>query len=115
MTARWRMYYNTVRPHSSLGYRPPAPDAIKPLPNCSRCNWRGGVSTDEWLAAMISFQKRHLLAHTMGVIDEEYVRKTGDAGAVVGRKIVVSEPEVRGLVDVLRKLGSFLCSEMEKK
>jgi putative transposase len=23
----WRAYYNTVRPHSSLGYRPPAPEA----------------------------------------------------------------------------------------
>ena len=23
----WRVYYNTVRPHSSLGYRPPAPEA----------------------------------------------------------------------------------------
>jgi putative transposase len=24
---RWRVHYNTVRPHSSLGYRPPAPKA----------------------------------------------------------------------------------------
>ena len=27
---RWRVRYNTVRPHSSLGYRPPAPGAIVP-------------------------------------------------------------------------------------
>lgn len=27
---RWRKEYNTVRPHSSLGYRPPAPAAINP-------------------------------------------------------------------------------------
>ena len=27
---RWRATYNTVRPHSSLGYRPPAPCAIVP-------------------------------------------------------------------------------------
>ncbi len=27
---RWRVRYNTVRPHSSLGYRPPAPEAIAP-------------------------------------------------------------------------------------
>lgn len=25
---RWRVQYNTVRPHSSLGYRPPAPGAV---------------------------------------------------------------------------------------
>ena len=24
----WRSYYNTERPHSSLGYKPPAPEAV---------------------------------------------------------------------------------------
>ena len=29
----WRRHYNTVRPHSSLGYRPLAPEAIpSPVP-----------------------------------------------------------------------------------
>ena len=27
LAERWRVHYNTVRPHSSLGYRPPAPQA----------------------------------------------------------------------------------------
>jgi transposase InsO family protein len=27
---RWRLEYNTVRPHSSLGNRPPAPETIQP-------------------------------------------------------------------------------------
>ena len=26
----WRRHYNTIRPHSSLGYRPPAPETILP-------------------------------------------------------------------------------------
>ena len=26
----WRRHYNTVRPHSALGYRPPAPEALAP-------------------------------------------------------------------------------------
>jgi putative transposase len=28
---RWRRHYNTIRPHSSLGYRPPAPEACVPM------------------------------------------------------------------------------------
>lgn len=30
LVGQWRRHYNTVRPHSSLGYRPPAPEAILP-------------------------------------------------------------------------------------
>ena len=26
----WRQHYNTIRPHSSLGYRPPAPETVIP-------------------------------------------------------------------------------------
>ncbi len=33
---RWRQHYNTIRPHSALGYRPPAPEARQP---CAVC-WR---------------------------------------------------------------------------
>ena len=28
---QWRRHYNTKRPHSSLGYRPPAPESIVPV------------------------------------------------------------------------------------
>ena len=27
---QWRVHYNRVRPHSSLGYRPPAPEVVVP-------------------------------------------------------------------------------------
>jgi putative transposase len=27
----WRQHYNTIRPHSSLNYRPPAPETIQPM------------------------------------------------------------------------------------
>jgi len=37
---RWRVEYNTVRPHSSLGYRPPAPEAIQP--------WKSNLATLGW-------------------------------------------------------------------
>lgn len=28
---QWRIHFNTVRPHSTLGYRPPAPESIVPM------------------------------------------------------------------------------------
>jgi putative transposase len=32
LVEQWRQIYNKVRPHSALGYRPPAPEAIEILP-----------------------------------------------------------------------------------
>jgi len=33
---QWRRHYNTIRPHSALGYRPPAPQAVLPAdPACA--------------------------------------------------------------------------------
>ena len=33
----WRHHYNAIRPHSSLGYRPPAPEVV-PWPASSALN-----------------------------------------------------------------------------
>ena len=30
----WRKHYNAIRPHSSLNYRPPAPEAVLPPASC---------------------------------------------------------------------------------
>ena len=31
LVEQWRQHYNQVRPHSSLGYKPPAPQVTLPL------------------------------------------------------------------------------------
>ena len=41
---QWRRHYNTVRPHSSLGYRPPAPQTIRPT---SITPWNEPGSTND--------------------------------------------------------------------
>jgi len=66
------------------------------------------LTVDEWHSACRSFQKRHLLAHKMGVIDEEYVQKTGDPMAVVGRKITLATDEVASLIGMVEKVGKRL-------
>jgi len=41
---RWRGHYNTVRLHSSLGYQPPAPEAIQPRSLRLRLSERAGLA-----------------------------------------------------------------------
>ena len=44
LVERWRGHYNTVRPHSSLGYQPPAPEAIQPRSLASATPQRAGLA-----------------------------------------------------------------------
>ncbi len=63
---------------------------------------------DEWERACRVFQKRHLLAHKMGVIDEEYVQKANDPDAIVGRKIYVDKDEATSAIGIIEALGRRL-------
>jgi len=38
---QWRVEYNTLRPHSALGYRPPAPAAMQSVSVEARSTARG--------------------------------------------------------------------------
>tara|TARA_R110000850_G_scaffold66972_20_gene148889 strand:- start:3328 stop:4233 length:906 start_codon:yes stop_codon:yes gene_type:complete len=46
---RWRRQYNTIRPHSSLGYQPPAPEAIAPCLPASATLQLANKDTDNHL------------------------------------------------------------------
>ncbi|HBL44790.1 MAG TPA: IS3 family transposase [Planctomycetaceae bacterium] len=49
---RWRREYNTIRPHSSLGYLPPAPEAIAPCLPASATLQLANKDTDNHLGTV---------------------------------------------------------------
>lgn len=72
------------------------------------------VAPDEWRAATMGFQKRHLVAHKMGVIDQDYITKTTDTRAVVGRKISIGADEVRELTRIINTLATRVSEILQK-
>jgi hypothetical protein len=66
------------------------------------------ITSEQWNFVCRVFQKRHLLAHKMGVIDDEYVQKANDAGAIAGRKAQVSRDEVIFSIGLVETLGRRL-------
>ncbi|MHB9022209.1 MAG: hypothetical protein ACYC3A_10330 [Halothiobacillus sp.] len=74
-----------------------------------------GLNDSEWALVLRCFQKRHLLAHKMGVVDEEYIQATSDHTAVLGRKSQVDSTEVRALVAALHTLGKQLSESLRNK
>lgn len=57
-----------------------------------------GFVADEWERACRIFQKRHLLAHKMGVVDREYIERANDPEAAVGRKNSIQRDEVTSAI-----------------
>lgn len=72
------------------------------------------LTKDGWTFVCRCFQKRHLLAHRMGVVDEQYVQVARDATVAVGRKIDVKPDEVLRLVETLKKIGSSFVGKVKK-
>lgn len=73
-----------------------------------------GLTADEWQSVVRGFQKRHLFAHRMGVVDQDYVAKTGDAQAVIGRRVILRADEVRAIAQIISKLAHSLSSDLEE-
>ena len=73
-----------------------------------------GLTPAEWNIANICFLKRHLLAHKMGIIDDEYIRKSGDSNAIVGRKINITSDDVLIVIPLVEKLADFMVDSLSE-
>lgn len=73
-----------------------------------------GVTDDEWRSLVRGFQKRHLIAHRMGVVDQDYIAKATDGEAVVGRKIRINSGEVKELLQLVGKVAHKLSADLAK-
>lgn len=54
------------------------------------------------------FQRRHLLQHNEGIVDDKYIERSKDIYYQIGQRIVVSTDEVLDMVKILTKLASSL-------
>lgn len=74
----------------------------------------GGRGYGEWLSDREShnlarlFQQRHLLQHTGGIVDADYVERSGDQSYEIGQRIVVNPDDLHMLVAILHKLADGL-------
>ncbi len=62
------------------------------------------LTAQEWKRINKLFQKRHLLSHTEGIVDQKYIDKSKDFTYKVGQRIVVKEKEVLELLKLIKKM-----------
>ena len=73
-----------------------------------------GLDDDQWSFVVEQFNRRHLLSHKMGVIDEEYIKKTSGDLSQLGRKVPISESDVRELVKILTVVAENLFNDLPR-
>jgi hypothetical protein len=54
------------------------------------------------------FQKRHVVTHCNGIVDQDYIEKSGDKTYTVGQRLVIDEVTVLRLVELTSKLAAEL-------
>lgn len=73
------------------------------------------LSDDESRSLVRLFQQRHLLAHTQGIVDDDYVTRTGDTAYQVGQRVVIREVSVRECLILIEKLITGMASDAPTK
>lgn len=74
-----------------------------------------GLENEQWEFVATQFQKRHLLAHKMGVVDEDFIKKTNSDREIVGRKVSIAEPDVTELIQHLNVVVINLAKNIQRR
>ena len=61
-----------------------------------------------------TFQQRHLLAHTQGLVDQDYITRSSDTAYRVGQRIVVRESAVRECLALIEKLAAAMAADTDR-
>lgn len=78
--------------------------------NESYINW---LTDDEFKRLVILFQRRHLLQHTDGIVDEKYIEKSGDNKYKAGQKIIVKEKDAIELLCYIKTLTTYIRNKVK--
>jgi len=56
----------------------------------------------------LMFQRRHVMEHNGGLVDEQYLQKSGDISYTVGQRLVIHKEDTLRLIKIIKKLGTGL-------
>lgn len=66
------------------------------------------LTTAELARMKLLFQRRHVLSHRQGIVDQAYIDRSGDHAYAVGQRLVVRDEDVLELTRLLRTLVTGL-------
>lgn len=75
-----------------------------------------GLGYDEWLTSeeinymVLMFQRRHILEHNSGIVDDKYLQKSNDTTYRVGQRVVCRKNHVLKMLEIIKKLSDNISS-----
>jgi len=72
-----------------------------------------GLTTTEKHFLNKMFNRRHILTHNAGRVDQEYLDRTSDSGVRLHEKIAVRSREIAQLIPLLKRIASSLFEAYE--
>ncbi|MCI0466831.1 MAG: hypothetical protein L0Y57_07485 [Beijerinckiaceae bacterium] len=72
------------------------------------------LDSGELVALTRFFQQRHLLAHTQGLADADYIARIGDTAYRVGQRLVIREASVRECLALIEKLATAMATDLNE-
>ncbi|WP_312475758.1 hypothetical protein [Neobacillus sp.] len=72
-----------------------------------------GISNEDRIFINRCFNKRHILTHNSGVVDDKYIKNTDDTTVRLNQKIYVEKDEAIKIINLLRSTGKKLIDGYE--
>lgn len=78
-------------------------------------SYDGYLGSKEQATLLRYFQQRHVLAHRQGLVDSDYITRTGDTTYRPGQRLVVREAAVRDCLTIVEKLTGAMAGDTTSK
>ncbi|ESW59524.1 MAG: hypothetical protein Q27BPR15_17035 [Rhodobacter sp. CACIA14H1] len=70
------------------------------------------IGQDKLDQLRVYFQQRHLLAHQQGIVDRDYIDRSGDQTYAAGQRIIIRDSAVREFADLIEELSEQLSKKV---
>lgn len=54
------------------------------------------------------FQQRHLLQHQDGIVNQDYITKSGDTSYCIGQRVIIKEQDISEYADIIETIGNHV-------
>lgn len=108
----YKKYLSIVKEEDSSEINVNTFQRIKDGSNCFKKSmgkeYNDFLTNDDYEKMCLFFQRRHILQHNNGIVDDRYLKNSNDSDYKLGQRIIVKKEDVLEFLNIIRKLYNGL-------